>query len=539
MTRKTALQTVERHSWGGSYFDSLTHAAMFRKYKPHNFGVKAAQQFSSQLGSHLINKKFTYYTVAKNNVYLLPGGVDDYEWFLVADADVDFRATELLVSTSSYPGKGGMPFKIALDRDWLHEPVIIKSESQKLPLMRILGYPVQRGSNSWEYEVELQTGDKNAYIPVSYLEPGRRFIDATTSVSDELNQKFAGDQFGEMFKLQSWTGNFARKCEFTDKLIRTEIACRKEGRKMPKGQGYTIGGKTYMDGAVGVGYLYKQKFNLTNSGEADTIEAGVFITKAEARLEDRLMQDREMNFEFGQLEKTVDRDSQRTMKVAPGWKQMVRDGHFKIHNGTMTLSELNEYVAEIFLTRRTHSDRKIVLASGEAGVEFLHRLIAAEASQFQYIDTLFTQKRNDPQGYHDNELEYGSQFTRIKLPMGYIIEIAYDPIKDDRKLFPEKAPGTNRTLESFAFDIFDFGATDQKAFDAGRPENITAVMQDGVEGYWTVSNVYDFETGVEKSGGNVYGNNKELGIYRETSGGLCIWDITRVVRIEYAPFQIV
>jgi hypothetical protein len=539
MNRKTALQTVERHSWGGSYFDSLTHAAMFRKYKPHNFGVKAAQLFSSQLGSHLINKKFTYYTVAKNNVYMLPGGTDDYEWFLVADADVDFRVTELLVDPAGYAGKGKLPFKIALDRDWLHEPCIIKSESDRLPMLRILGHPVQRGANSWEYEVELQTGDLNAYVPASYLQPGKRFVDATTSVSDELNTKYAGDQYGEMFKLQSWTGNFARKCEFTDKFLRTEISCRKEGRRLPKNSGYSIGNKSYMDGAVGVGYTYKQKFNLTNSGEADTIEAGVFITKAEARLEDRLMQDREMNFEWGQLEKTVDRDSNRTMKVAPGWRQISRDGHFKIHNGTLTLSELNEYIAEIFLTRRTHADRKIILASGEGGVEFLHRLIAAEASQFQYIDTLFTQKRKDSQGYHDNELEYGAQFTRIKLPMGYVIEIAYDPIKDDRKLFPEKAPGTNRTVESFAFDIFDFGATDQKAFDAGRPENITCVMQDGVESYFTVSNVYDFETGAEKSGGNVYSNNKELGVYRETSGGLCVWDVSRVGRIEYAPYQTV
>ena len=117
-----------------------------------------------------------------------------------------------------------------------------------------------------------------------------------------------------------------------------------------------------------------------------------------------------------------------------------------------------------------------------------------------------------------------AQFTKIKLPMGYIMEIAYDPIKDDRKLFPEKAPGTNRTVESFSMDIFDFGATDQKAFDANRPENMTCVMQDGVESYFSVSNVYNFETGAVTDGSNTYSNNKELGIYRETSGGLCVWD---------------
>jgi hypothetical protein len=326
MNRKTALQTVERHSFGGSYFDSITHSAMFRKYKPFNFGVKAAQLFSSELGSHLINKKFTYYTVAKGNCYMLPGGVDDYEWFLVADSDVDFRITELLVDTNSFPGKGKMPFRIALDRDWLHEPVIIKSESERLPLLRVLGHPVQRSVNSWEYEVELQTSDLNAYIPVSYLQPGRRFIDVTTSVSDELNTKYAGDQYGEMFKLQSWTGNFARKAEFTDKFIRAEIAARNEGRQMPRNMGYSVAGKTFKDGAVGVGYVYQQDFHTKDNKE---IQAGVFISKVEARLEERLMRDREMNFEFGQLEKGVDRDSGMVRKVAPGWRQLVRD---KIQN---------------------------------------------------------------------------------------------------------------------------------------------------------------------------------------------------------------
>lgn len=321
MERKTALTTVERHAWGGSYYDSLTHAAMFRKYKPHQVGVINAQLYSSQLGSHLINKKFTYYTVAQGNVYMLPGGVDDYEWSLVADADVDFRVTEQLVSDTAYPGKGGLPFKIALDRPWLHEPVVIKSESSRLPLLRVIGYPVQRSVNSWEYEVKLQTSDLNAYIPVSYLKPERRFIDVSTSVADELNQKFAGDQYGEMFKLQGWVGNFARKAEFTDKFIRTEIACREEGRQMPRNMGYSIGNKSYYDGAIGVGYVYQQDFA---SKENKTVSAGVFVTKIEARLEERLMRDVEMNAEFGQLEKGVDEDTQMTRKVSPGWRQYVR-----------------------------------------------------------------------------------------------------------------------------------------------------------------------------------------------------------------------
>lgn len=111
---------------------------------------------------------------------------------------------------------------------------------------------------------------------------------------------------------------------------------------------------------------------------------------------------------------------------------------------------------------------------------------------------------------------------------GVTVSIVYDPMKDDRKLFPELAPGTNRTIESFAMDIFDFGVTNQKASDAAGEKNITMVMQDGVELYATVSNVYDFETGAIKDGSNAGAFSKELGIYREMSGSLCCWDTTRV-----------
>lgn len=529
------LMTIERKDFGGTYFDSMSHAAMFRKYKPFNFGVRTAQLFSSKLGTHLLNKKFTYMTVAKGNVYTLPYGVDDYEWKLVASADIDYEITELL-TTAARPGQGGERFKIAINKPWVQEPVLLKTESANAPFLKVIGQSKQRGANSWELTVKLQSGDPAEWLDPKYIQPGRTLIDAGTQVSDELNTKYGGIAFGEMFKLQSWTGNFARKAEFTDKFIRYEIGCRTSGQRMSGNNTYSIGGETYADGAVGVGYVYQQPFrnlNGTDGNGADKIYAGVFISKVEARLMERIERDREFNCEWGRLEKTADPDTDRTIKTSPGWRQLVKDGHFKEHNGALTLSDLYEYVAEIFTTRRDFSDRKIIIASGEGGSEFLHRLIAIEASQFQTVDTHFI--RSVSSMFHSNALEYGSQFTSIKLPNGYVMQIVYDPIKDDRQLFPEKAPGSNRTLESYAMDFFDFGATDQKALDATRDENMTMVQQGGVESYFTVSNVYDFMTGAITDGSNAYANSKEAGIYREMSGGLGIWDITRCGRLEFNP----
>lgn len=200
------------------------------------------------------------------------------------------------------------------------------------------------------------------------------------------------------------------------------------------------------------------------------------------------------------------------------------------------MSDLSEFLTSIFFRRKGFADRDIVIYSGEGGIEFLSRLIAEEASAFNYPDAnFFVRKASDPKGYHKNELEFGAQFTKIQFYNGVTVSIFYDPIKDDDSLFKTKAPGTNKPLESFAMDIFDFGSTDYKAEGAGE-KNITMIMQDGVEEYYSVCNRYDIRTGAITDGSNAYSNNSRCGIYRTCAGSLAIWDVSRVGRVEYNPF---
>jgi len=481
-----------------------------------------------------VNKKFTYMTMASGNYHVLPGGTDDYEWELIGDADTDFRITELLVDPNAQHGKGNLPFKIAFGNDWVHEPAILMTEDPNAPLLRIIGYPEPLSATSWAYEVELQTGDPTDWIPTSLISPDRILTRNTSAVSDELNQKYASDQFGSMTKLRSWCGQFANKIEFTDKFVRTEIACAKGKQSGMGGQSYSFGGKKRKD-AVSNGYIYQQ--SLFDKKSKKKIQKGVFITIADARLLERTEKDRENMMEFGRLQKTEDRDTSRPIKIAPGWRQLVRDGHYWEHNGSLTLGDLSEFVTSIFFRRRNFTSRKIYLYTGEGGIELLSRLIAQEASLFNYPDAnFFVRKNPDPMGVHSNELEFGAQFTRVKFFNGVDVCIAYDPIKDDDKLFKIKAPGSNRPIESYAIDIFDLGHSESKAENAG-DANMTMVLQDGVEEYYHVCNVYNFKTGAITNGGNSNSNNKELGIYRCLSGSLAIWDVSRVGRIEYNPYM--
>lgn len=532
MKRTTALKLTEYRGFGGSYHDSVSHASMFRSYKAHDFGMTTAQLFNSDLKGELVNKKFSHMTIAKGNFFQLPGGVDDYEWSVGGDSNIDFRITELLESPSSQPGKDNQPFSIALDNDWLHEPAVLLSEDANAPMLRILGYPVQLSANSFKYEVELQSGNPNDWMSIDLISPDRLFVRSTTMVADEDNDKHAGDQYGQATKLRSWTGQFANKVEFSNKFLRAEIEAAKNGSM--SNESYKSGGKEYYDGVTS-GYIYQP--SLKQVGSNNVIKKGVFISKAEARLLERTEMDREMMCEFGRLQKTEDRDTSRPIKVAPGWRQLSRDGHFWEHNGSMTLGDLSEFLNGIFFRRKSFKDRKVYIYTGEGGIEFLSRLIAQEASLFNYPNAdLFVRKNTEPSGFHDNELEFGSQFTKIKLMNGTTVCIAYDPLKDDDSLFKTKVPGTNRPVESFAMDIFDLGHSEYKAKGAGS-SNITMVMQSGVEEYYTVSNVYDFYKGAEKSGNNVYSNNTQSGIYRTLGGSLAIWDVSRIGRIEYNPYM--
>lgn len=524
MERRTAIKVTERKGFGGSFYDSVAHAAMFRDEHPYDFGVKTAMLYSADIDSDIVNKRFTYHTYASGNYYVLPGGKDEYQWSVIGDARIDFRVTELLVSATSYPGKDGLEFEIALDKDWLHEPAMILSENPDLPGLLIIGHPRPLGNQSWAYTVRLQSGDPNKYIPVEYLQPDKIWTRISAPTSDEENPHYAGDQYSNMMKLRSFCGQVSNKLEVNDKFVRMELANKKR-----QGETYDFAGKKYSD-AFSSQYIYQAK--LRDPKTNDIIEKGVFISKAEARLLERCEMDREMIMEFGNGQYTYASDTEKPLKIAPGWREIVKDGNYFEHNGSLTLKQLYEYVHAIYFRRQNFKNRKIRIYTGEGGMAFLSELIKREASTFQTIEPgVYIQGRGEGK-YHSNEFTYGAQFTKILFPMGVEVEFWYDPIKDNDQLFKRKAPGTNIPLESFQLDIFDFGHTDN-APEGAPVENITMVMQDGVEEYYQVGGVYDIRTGAPIDGSVRPSNSKRMGIYRTCAGSLCVWDVSRVGRVAW------
>lgn len=518
MTRRTAIKVTERKGFGGSFYDSVAHAAMFRDENPYDFGVKTAMLYSAQVDSDIVNKKFTYHTYASGNYYVIPGGKDEYTWSVIGDGDVDFVVTELLVAADSQPGKNGVEFEIALNNDWLHEPVMLLTEDPDVPGLLIKGHPRPLGNQSWAYTVVPQTGDTNKYIPVSLLQPGKIMTRVSAPTSDEENPHYAPDQYSSMMKLRSIVGQVSNKIEFSDKFIRMEVKGKNTGET------YNFDGRKYSD-AFTTQYIYQT--DLKDPSSNNIVKKNMFISAAEARLLERCEMDRELLMEFGQTQYTYASDTEKPLKIAPGWREIRKDGHYFEHNGSLTLKQLYEYIHSIYFRRQNFKNRKIKIYSGEGGIAFLSEMIKREASTFQTIEPgVYIQDRGEGK-YHSNEKTYGAQFTKILFPMGVEVEILYDPIKDNDQLFKRKAPGSKLPLESFTMDIFDFGHTDNAPVGA-RSENITMVMQDGVEEYYQVGGVYDIRTGAPIDGSVRPTNSKRVGIYRTCAGSLAIFDVSRV-----------
>ena len=531
MDRKSALQITEYQAFGGTFFDSISHAAMFRDEKAYDFGVMTAGLFSSTKMMGLTNKRWSYLTIAQGNVYKLPAGTNDYQWSVAGDSEIDFRFTELLVSTSAQVGKGNTSFDIAIDRNWLKAPAVLKlGASDNAPSIEILSNQAEPlNAHSWKYTAQLQDGNPNSWIPASYLAPGQVANRISTRVSNEENYKGAGDYYQSFTKLRSVVGQYSNEIGFTDKFIKREIAA---ARGNGQGMMYEdLDGKQYRD-AFSRGMIYQTSLKDKNTNEV--VQKGVFITKAEQRLLERTELDRERAMEFGRLQIDNDLDSGRVKKTAPGWRQIVMDGQLMVHNGNFTLNDLYDFLHQVFFRRRGFMNRKAMLVGGTGAISYLSNLIAQNASVFQTLEPGFAVRDNaEPVGVHKYETEFGFQFTRILLPMGIDVTIMYDPSKDDDQLFKEKMPGSYLPKESFNIDVLNFGRTENAAENSSG-ENICMVMEDQSDYYYSVANAIDSKNGIVRDGSNVYKNGKTLEIKRELSGSLAIWDVSSVGRILMA-----
>lgn len=506
LTNGGRIQLQEYQGFGGKHFDSVHLSRFFNYDQPHDFGVMVSQLFTaSNLYSY---KALTDMTYASGNYYEIQGTT--YRWSVFGD---DYRLNRVIANleaSNTRPGLNGQEFKIGLAEGWYEEPAVLTGENNNY-LCEVVGKPINRG-NYWEYTLRLQSSNPNEYLPVEELYEGTEWRRVTTSVGSENNQIFEGIEMGSQVDLQSQVGTHAREFSVTDRIIREQKAA----------------GNVSRDKSVMGGYAFK----LYDPKSGRPVDKSAFLTFAEAKLLDTVEMDCEYSMYFGKVSTKKDYTGRYIKRTSPGFRELVKDGHEWVHNGSITLEQLENYFMSIFLTRVDEGNRKIVVSTGSLGHKIFDQLISEEVSQFLTLDRYYVQPMAGGSG--SNDLQYGYQFKKFISKNGLEVSLQSNPMLDDPFYCPRRYPNNPiYTVDSARMDIMDFGAAGSSM--APGASNMSMLKEAGVDSYYLVGGVVDPQQGVVTDGSFRQNPMKEVIFRREKSAGLQVWDTSRIGSIILEP----
>ena len=518
--QKTRLNTQV----GGTYADSSVYSTMFRKSEcPLDLGVVDVEVFSKQVNGRLLNKPMTF-RAGQNMIELPATASGKIQWSLSLSGVPRAVIVDVDANLGSYPGKSGTQFRVALNVPFYHEPALLKTVTTNAPMLRIVGYPQMESVDKHWYIFELQTGDQTAYCPLEDLAIGMTMMDVSSSVADEMNQKYAGLEFGSTSDYGSHISYFGRKFEVTDKVIRLELDAMK---KKSAFAGATTQDGTYLSGIIGTNYMIAP----AGMDEKDPriVQKGKLISNIEFMLRDKIYMDREMSFYYSQTQVSQDPDTSFQRLNGSGWFQMAREGNYSTHDGqNLTLGDFINRIDSLKFNVDDPKGDVIEIETGTQGMKLINQLIALEvgALPFTLSSSYFIDEVSS--NMTTKALGAGFQFTEYT-QWGRTYRFVWNPTKDNAQFFQKLDPDTNKPLESESFDVYNL----VNSKDAlGNKKNIAMPYDPSAFEWFTVSNVYNFATGSIKDGSNATSDSKECKVRMAINGGLVIFDLSATLRIE-------
>lgn len=520
---------------GGNKFSGQHLSKYFNNDSPFNFGLKVARIWASH--SRFYPKYITSQTLLKGNYCLIDNSV--YQWYAIGDVDRIFRIMEDAnttngVASTATLGSNNTPFEIVLDVDYARVNNVLGLTDNRYTVV-VMSDPKPYG-NWFKYTVRQQTSDPNAYIPCQLMTKGMEITEFASSIEDYGTPSKPGVNFGTQLQMRNVVGKVGREFTIDEKLMRKEWQSKKYYN--------VVGAASNMKSALTAsdfvnGMAFPLQLNAKNpkTGEVTPVKADGFISLLEAKIEEAVLLDREIMAKFGKYEETFTSNgtagtvgsTTNTRRVAPGTRQLVKDGHEKIHNGSLTAFDIEGYLHGIFLTRVDENDRKIQFITGELGKIFFNQILSLEAQGYlSYGENNFIRQAD---GGPRNHLEFGFQFVKYVGINGIEVTLANDRMLDDpyfcRRTYSKNS---NFTVDSARMEIYDFGASASSQSLSG--SNMCMVVEDMVdERRWRMSaaNPYSGYVNVSSS------DDKDASYHLTLSGSVNMWDVSRCGVIAYEP----
>lgn len=434
---------------------------------------RAMQLEGSRLSTVVTHMSFTSGMFAKQNFPILystegMGRIKkvktfDYTYPIIGRPKTSSRIAKTIYVTGDTPGKGKAPFKIYFKDNWFNYQQTLHAKGNVS--VRVMQQPVNKGTDCWEYVVQLWGEGVGSFCSLALLKPDVVWSGGAFKVGFE-------DSTGVSTK--SYLGGTAKN---QTSLVRK--GCKLKGNVQNKIMLYTIkaDGRTFQ-------YYYDWEMYLAD-----------LEFKAHCELE--LWTSKYGYDENGDFIMT-DHDTGKGIPSNGGIEQQIPNTR---QFADLTYKKLYDAIRDVTFNVTDSNETVIDVITGKGGAEEFDKVMKGQLAGFTLVDSKFVQGEGQ-------NLVYGAFFKAFRHKDGQIVNIIEHPMLDRGYLGDIEGihPKSGLPISSHNFYILDKSVYD------GEP-NFTYVMEEGREFVeWTVAgaivpkgfNVGD-SRGSDRDGASVHG----------------------------------
>lgn len=364
---------------------------------------------------------------------------NEFYWELIGSSRRNIALVEAtykgstVVSADTNIGEGGSEFELVFDEQWFHKGEIVVGDKNEVYPIRILNDGYASGSQ-WVHTCEIIGSDRSG-IPGSELVSGKKFKQEYAPVAKGLSREVGGIR------------------RVTPVSMRGELTTIRIDHKLP-------GDATNKQVVMGIPVVDK-------AGNKKVF--GALALYEDWLVEQEFSEYKNKFLMYGKTNRTSDGQyhnndvSGRKIKIGSGIREQMEQSNTYFYND-FSIELLQEILYGLSEGKLGFDQRMFMLRTGERGAAAFHTAILQTTSGWSAnMSTPGTNPATVKQAssqLHSNSMSAGFQFVEYMAPNGVTVKLEVDDFYDDKVRNTITIPGKSGVAESYRFDIFYMGTTE-------------------------------------------------------------------------------
>lgn len=434
-TQLSPLQFTQAKSWMGMTTDNYLGAIFEQAPQKASDVIGQIQQVNFGNNIESLLKQFPIKEFDDDRAYT---------WELASQAVNNIPLTEARINGSAVtagdrPGKNHTEFELVFPKKWFSDVNRIVGEKNELYPIQILDEPTPEGSN-WVYRVKLMLPDPNASMPVEELQGGKLFSKEYSPVEPTLSKKGGEIHFKSNISLRNEFSMIRMQHTTPGNMMNKKMTSYIKDEKGNRHQIWT----RYEDYKFDYEFM-QEKNKLLMFGTSNRREDGTFANVGKSGYQ---------------------------VREGAGIRQQIESSNTSFYN-QFNMKDLIDRLMDISEGKVDPANRHYILRTGERGARLFSEALESYSQSFTPARDYNQHIQMKGQGeISQREFSYGGQFTELIGPNMIRVTLTVDSMYDDRTR--NKLPHPDGGVaESYRFDIFDIGSSEEPNIQLVRPKGLS------------------------------------------------------------------